>query len=314
MQTLPQAQKTALLPLVEKAKKYSEDAHSDNTRKTYRSGWRSFEMFCRLQDLTPLPAAPGTVGIYLTAESLIGRSVATLRTRLAAIQAAHREMGHDNPVTDAVKRIMRGIARTTGTRQAQAAPITEATVQRILATIGNTAKDKRDLALVLAGRDLLARRSELVALDVADIQYAEDGSGTALISRSKTDQDGQGAEMYLSPRAVDALKSWLEMAKITDGAVFRRLWKGGRVAGRLTADAVPHIFRRLAKVAGVETVGISGHSCRVGMAQDLVASGAELPNLMQAGRWKSSAMPARYTERQGARRGAVARFYDGMEG
>ena len=47
----------------------------------------------------------------------------------------------------------------------------------------------------------------------------------------------------------------------------------------------------------------------VGMAQDLAASSVELPELMTAGRWKSSRMPARYTERQAAGRGAVARYY-----
>ena len=52
-----------------------------------------------------------------------------------------------------------------------------------------------------------------------------------------------------------------------------------------------------------------GFSGRVGMAQDLAATGVELPALMTAGRWKSSRMPARYTERQAAGRGAVARYY-----
>ena len=55
--------------------------------------------------------------------------------------------------------------------------------------------------------------------------------------------------------------------------------------------------------------GFTGHSGRVGMAQDLSASGVELPALMNAGRWKSPKMPARYTERQAAGRGAVARHY-----
>ena len=45
------------------------------------------------------------------------------------------------------------------------------------------------------------------------------------------------------------------------------------------------------------------------MVQDLAAAGVELPALMTAGRWKSSRMPGRYTERQAAGRGAVARYY-----
>ena len=55
--------------------------------------------------------------------------------------------------------------------------------------------------------------------------------------------------------------------------------------------------------------GFTGHSGRVGMAQDLAATGVDLPALMTAGRWKSSRMPAKYTERQAAGRGAVARYY-----
>ncbi len=50
------------------------------------------------------------------------------------------------------------------------------------------------------------------------------------------------------------------------------------------------------------------------MAQDLAASGVELPTLMTAGRWKSAKMPARYTERQAADRGAVPRCYQDDRG
>ena len=46
-----------------------------------------------------------------------------------------------------------------------------------------------------------------------------------------------------------------------------------------------------AKAAGLGE-GFSGHSGRVGMAQDLAATGVELPALMTAGRWKSFRMPA----------------------
>ena len=51
-----------------------------------------------------------------------------------------------------------------------------------------------------------------------------------------------------------------------------------------------------ASAAGLDD-GFTGHSGRVGMAQDLVKSGVELPALMTAGRRKSAKMPARYTER-----------------
>ena len=69
----------------------------------------------------------------------------------------------------------------------------------------------------------------------------------------------------------------------------------------LTVDAA-------AKAAGLGE-SFTGHSGRVGMAQNLAATGVELPALMTAGRWKSSKMPARHTERQAAGRGTVARYY-----
>ena len=72
-----------------------------------------------------------------------------------------------------------------------------------------------------------------------------------------------------------------------------------------------HLCRRIQNAcrdAGLGA-GYSGHSPRVGMAQDLARDGCELPALMQAGRWQSSAMPARYVRGELAGRGAVARLY-----
>ena len=80
----------------------------------------------------------------------------------------------------------------------------------------------------------------------------------------------------------------------------------------LSASQIGRRIDAAAKAAGLGE-GFTGHSGRVGMAQDLAASGVELPELMTAGRWKSSRMPARYTERQAAGRGAVARYYQGRD-
>ena len=72
----------------------------------------------------------------------------------------------------------------------------------------------------------------------------------------------------------------------------------------LSASQIGRRVKAAAKAASlVGWESFSGHSGRVGMAQDLAASGVELPELMTAGRWKSSKMPARYTERQSAGRG-----------
>ena len=76
----------------------------------------------------------------------------------------------------------------------------------------------------------------------------------------------------------------------------------------LSVRQLPRRIQAMAAAAGLGE-GFSGHSGRVGMAQDLAASGAELPALIVAGRWQSPRMPARYTEKQALGRGAVARYY-----
>ena len=145
---------------------------------------------------------------------------------------------------------------------------------------------------------------------MADIRYDRDGTGTALIRRSKTDQTGEGVELYLSAPAVTALRRWLAAAGIAEGAVFRAVNKASIPGDRLQGAEVARIIKRMAGAAGLPTDRMSGHSCRVGMAQDLVASGVDMAGVMQAGRWKSPQMPARYSERLGAKRGAVARLYE----
>ena len=78
----------------------------------------------------------------------------------------------------------------------------------------------------------------------------------------------------------------------------------------LSASQISRRIKAAGKMAGLGG-GFSAHSPRVGMAQDLSAAGAELPERMTAGRWDSPTMPARYTEAQAAGRGAVAQYYRG---
>ena len=159
-------------------------------------------------------------------------------------------------------------------------------------------------------RDLLARRSEAAALRVEDLTFAEDGSATALIARSKTDQEGAGAVRWLSPRTAVALRAWLGCARIASGPLFRAIRKNGVAKpSPLEAGEIARLLKNMATKAGIDSAMISGHSARVGMSQDLVAAGADLAAVMQAGRWKTPTMPARYSEHLLAAKGAVAQYY-----
>ena len=158
--------------------------------------------------------------------------------------------------------------------------------------------------------DTMARRSELVALEVGDLTFTADGSGTVLIRRSKTDQVGEGARAYLSRETIRHLQHWRASAGIEDGAVFRRLIGRKRVGDRLHADIIADIFKRVGKwieLPAEDVSAISGHSIRVGATQDLLVLNIDLASVMQAGRWKSTHMPMRYGEHVLAARGGMAR-------
>ncbi len=285
-------------------------AFAAETVRALRNDSRLFTGWCDERKRNSLPADPETVVAFIDAMA-VERTPASVRRYVSSVASLHRAAGVPDPTKAEVVRLaLKRMARARGTRQRQAAPIGELDVERILATAGTGRADLRNVALLLVTRDLLARRGEAIAIQREHVLFTDDGSATVLIARSKTDQEGQGAVRWLAPRTTASLCRWLEAAAIEAGPIFRAVNKGGAIGGPLTPGEVPRIFKRLAARAGLDPAGISGHSCRVGMAQDLAAFGAELPELMVAGRWKSPTMPARYAERVAAGRGAVARYYE----
>ena len=290
---------------------------SDNTRKMYASAWRSFEAWAQGRNALSLPASPQLVAAYLAHLAEERRlSVATVQLHKAALAAVHKAHGHDDPTdNEAVRQIMKGIARAHGKPQKQAKPLTA----EALAAVKATARGRRqlgdgkrqesaeraswrgrvDVALLATLRDGLLRRSEAAALTWGDVEFRDDGAALVTLRRSKTDQEAEGTVLYVGREAAQALLAIRPATELLD--------HGASVFG-MTTRHIGNRVRAAAKAAGLGE-GFTGHSGRVGMAQDLVKSGVELPALMTAGRWKSSKMPARYTERQAADRGAVARYY-----
>ena len=144
------------------------------------------------------------------------------------------------------------------------------------------------------------RRSAAAALTWADVELRDNGSALLQVHRSKTDPEGEGVVLYIGREATEALRAIRPAELLLD--------RNAPVFG-LSAR---QIGRRVQAAALGD--GFTGHSGRVGMAQDPVKSGVELPALMTAGRWKSTKMPARYTERQAAGGGDVARYYQDDRG
>src|SRR5205823_6167619 len=100
---------------------------------------------------------------------------------------------------------------------------------------GTDIKGLRDRALLLLGFAGAFRRSELVALDVADLQFC-DGGLRVTVRKSKTDQEGQGATIAIvqgsSACPVNAVRIWIDRVGISSGPIFRPVTRTGRISSR----------------------------------------------------------------------------------
>ena len=289
-------------------------ALAPNTRRAYLGHWDAFRAWAERQGYASAPAAPAAVAAHLAAIAETA-GASTLKVRRAAIGAAHRAAGLPDPTTsELVKRALSGLVKQAARPVRQASPLTATALAAIRATAcqrrsGGTLRRRTetaaaarrrglaDIALCGVMRDALLRREETAALTWADIVREDDGSGRLTIRRSKTDPEADGAVQYLGPPTMRDLAGIRPPDARAGDSVFGI--GGSQVSRRIAAAA---------RAAGLGD-GFSGHSPRIGMAQDLAAAGVGLPELMQAGRWSSSAMPALYVRAQSAGRGAVAKYY-----
>jgi site-specific recombinase XerD len=201
---------------------------------------------------------------------------------LAAIRYFHRAAGHDTPTDDEkVKAVLSGIRRTIGAAPVRKRAATSDLVIAMSAT-GASLRALRDRAIILLGFAGAFRRSELVALDVEDLEEAPEGL-LVMIRRSKTDQEGIGRKVAISRGEiacpVAALRAWLEAAGIIEGAVFRRVFNkhAQRVTDRrLAARNVATIVKAAAAKLGLEAAAFAGHSLRAGFVTSAVKRGANL--------------------------------------
>jgi site-specific recombinase XerD len=152
-------------------------------------------------------------------------------------------------------------------------------------------KGLRDRALLLLGFAGAFRRSELVALDVADLEETEEGMRVA-IRRSKTDQEGKGEVIGITRGSVNcpvkAVKTWLQATSITGGPLFRPVTKGSRVGNsRLTDKSVAGIIKTYARRLGLNEADFSGHSLRSGFLTSVARRGASVFKMRDVSRHKS---------------------------
>jgi len=278
-------------------------AYAPSTIRAYRSDFSEFITFCEKNLLETFPPNPVTLAEFITYLSDKGIKSATIRRAVAGISTIFRLNRMNDPSKDpeviiAMKRMHRKLGRAAK----QAEGINATLLEKLLSATGQSNRGVRDRALLLIAYDTLCRRSELVSLQIQDIKTIENAGKAQtiiLLRRSKTDQEASGRWLHLSDRAHTSLKSWLNILKETEGPLFRGVANNHKITGQLGAGQVNRIYKKTARDAQLDEYlvkKISGHSCRVGAAQDLVNAGASLPTIMNKGRWSKTDTVMRYID------------------
>ena len=191
---------------------------------------------------------------------------------------------------------MKGIRRVKGAAQdAKAALVTE-DIREMVETLPDNLKGARDRALLLLGFAGAFRRSELVGLDVADLEFVKEGVRVT-IRRSKTDQEGEGRVVgipfgsRIETCPVRSLEAWGEASQIETGPVFRSINRHGQIQpGRLSGAAVAQVVKSAAGAAGLDPTKYAGHSLRAGLATAAAAAGVAASAIQAQTGHKSLAM------------------------
>jgi site-specific recombinase XerD len=284
----------------ERARDYAKHADAANTLRAYRADWADFTTWCEGAGRISLPAAPETVALYLAARAPACK-VSTLQRRLSAISRAHQAAGYEFTTrVEPLKRVWKGIRNKQGTAQTGKAPVMTEDIKAMLAALPANLLGIRDRAMLLLGFATAFRRSELVSLNVNDLEFTRDGLVVTL-RKSKTDQEQAGRKIgipYVSRPdlcPVRALQGWLEASSITSGALFRSINRHGKLQpGRLTDQAVAIVVKRAAAAANLNPDRFAGHSLRAGHATSAAANGAPERVIMAQTGHKSLNMVRRY--------------------
>jgi len=271
-----------------------KSAKSYNTVRAYKSDMQSFESFCNSLDLKSLPANPKTISLFITQMSKDNK-FSTIKRKLAAIKVTHKLAGHyidlKNPI---INENLNSIKKQLGTFQKSKKPILIKDLKLIINEIDKEINLKvklRNKSLLLIGFSGAFRRSELIAIELDDIEFVEEGV-KIFIKKSKTDQSGEGmmkaipyfnSEFYCP---VKNLRKWIDLltkAKNNSKKIFN-----------MSDKNVALIIKKYIQKVGLNHEIYAGHSLRSGFATSVAENGAEERQIMAMTGHKSNQMVRRY--------------------
>jgi integrase/recombinase XerD len=273
-------------------------AYAPNTLRSYYADVKSFVDWCEQRNTAPFPLMSDTVRSFIEHMQL-NYSYSTIRRRLSALRRLNGLMGfEDQTLTEDVYLTIRKLKRAKSVEQRQAVGINEDLLAKMIDAQPDTLVGKRNRLLLSLGYDFLARRSELVAIRTEDLTFTPDGALKGIIRRSKTDQYGRGRLVFGSERSAKLLKNWLRQKPKEIQLVFCPV-NHGRCLDRAICDRqVNEIIKqglvRVKRYPRPSDLEVSGHSLRVGAAQDLLIKGHDMAAIMRAGGWSEPSTVARY--------------------
>ncbi|MBF0357804.1 MAG: tyrosine-type recombinase/integrase [Magnetococcales bacterium] len=240
---------------------------ADNTRAAY---WGDLRRFMDWGGV--VPASSKTVASYLVAHAN-SHKYATLARWKVSIGKSHTAKGLPDPTkTELVHAVLKGIKQKHGQDQRQVAPLTKEKIISMVSNMGDRLKDKRDKALILVGFAGGLRRSDLISLKREDLSEKEDG-WEIILSKSQVGIPKASGQVC----AAKALKEWLEVSEITEGAVFQGINRHGKRSGKpLTGHGVALIVKERVQSIGLDPAHYSGFSLRAGLISSSADQGISL--------------------------------------
>lgn len=295
-----------LLAEIEGARDTLAAAKAGSTQKAYASDWERFCAFCDVRNVEALPAHPDIVALFAHVEAEAGIAPVTIGRRIAAINHHHKEAGHISPSAvdsaGVIAQMVAGVRRRYARKKEQKAPAAAEVLKAMLATIeGDGIRAMRDRAILAVGMAGAFRRSEIAAMQLADLAFVAKGVRIA-IPKSKRDQESLGQIVAIPEgrfiRPVALLSAWIECAGLLgedpvsgtkrQGHVFRRLTRSdGVTADPITDKTVARLVKACAAAANLDPKLYSGHSLRAGFLTEAAAKRANMFKMKDHSRHKS---------------------------
>jgi integrase len=285
---------TDISVIQERVRHYASKSRAANTLAAYKADFELWKRFCSGLGQIPYGCNVGegrawVIAAFITHEADRGKTPSTIVRRIAGVRFHYRQRGLALDMTDAVKQTLQGAKRTLGTAPKGKSALEVSSIMEIVDRIRNSNikenQKLRDVLIILLGFSSAMRRSELVGLNAADITFNNDGTASIYLSRSKTDQVGQGRTIPLIEASngrycvISALKAWMGLID-SSGPLFRRIHRGGRVLhGRLSAYALCWRIKHWVMEIGEDPNNFGAHSLRSGFVTSAINAGAAIPRI-----------------------------------